>query len=225
MNYAESYISEAQEVMDWLSMQNGVDRFCLLGLCSGARTSFDTACRDSRIVGAVLLNARGIGGSIDWMRYVENRWQMRELLKRLCTPRGFLKTFTGRIPYLRVAKVARNRFKNLFKPKKDLITGVSKVSLNLNNLIERNTHLLWISSEWDSSQEYFKLITNDKDKSVRFNELVSYFTVTDANHTFDTLPAQEQVLNTIETWALRCWGQTPVAQKELKMSSENTKNY
>jgi pimeloyl-ACP methyl ester carboxylesterase len=226
MNYAESYNSEAQEVMDWLTETKDVDRFCLMGLCSGARTSFSTACKDPRVVGAVLLNARGLSGSFDWIIYVENRWQMKVFLRKLFTPRGFWKTFTGKAPYLSVAKVARNRLKNLFKRNTNLLTGEdSEISNNLNTLIERNFHLLWISSEWDSSREYFKLIMDNGHKSLRFHELVNYEIITEANHSFDSLPAQEQVLDKIEAWAEKCWVQTYAQQRNFETANESTKDY
>lgn len=225
MGYWESYVSETKEVMDWLAKKNGVDRFCLIGLCSGARTSFNIACCDSRVDGVVLLNARGLAGSMDWIMYVENRWQMKVFLRKLFTPRGFWKTLTGKAPYLSMSKVACNRFKNLFKRNTDIVTGCSEISNNLNTLIERNLHLLWISSEWDSSREYFKLIMEDGHKILRFHEMVSYVIITEANHTFDSLPAQEQVLNTIEAWAVRYWAQNPVAPTNLKIANKSAKDY
>lgn len=226
MNYAESYNSEALEVMDWVSRTYGVDHFCLMGLCSGARTSFNIACKDPRVVGAVLLNARGLIGSFDWIIYVENRWQMKVFLRKLFTPRGFWKAFTGKAPYLSMAKVARNRLKNLFKRKTGLSTGEgSEISNNLNNLIGRNFYMLWISSEWDSSREYFRLIMNDGHKSSGFHGLVSYEIVTETNHTFDSLSAKEQVINKIEAWAERCWAQVPDPQKYFETTMESTKDH
>ncbi|MGA1865094.1 MAG: alpha/beta fold hydrolase [bacterium] len=219
-NYAESYNSEVQEVMDWLAKTYNVDRFCLIGLCSGARTSFSVACCDSRVVGAVFLNPRGLAGSIDWIMYVENRWQIRELLTKFFTPRGFWKTFTGKAPYLRAIKVVRNQFKNLFKRHKDVASEGSEISQSLNSLIERKFRLLWISSEWDASQEYFKLITDGDSKNLRSHELISFSIITDTNHTFDTLQAQEQVLSIIEAWAVRGWSETPVAQTDFMRCKE-----
>jgi hypothetical protein len=148
---------------------------------------------------------------------------MKVFLRKLFTPRGLLKTLCGKAPYLSMAKVARNRLKNIFKRKKNLVTVKdSEISQNLNNLIERNLHLLWISSEWDSSREYFKIIMDDGHKSSRLHELVSYEIVNEANHTFDSLPAQERVLNRIETWAERCWAQMSDPQRNFGTASERT---
>lgn len=220
MNYAESYNSEVQEVMDWLAKAYNIDRFCLMGLCSGARTSFSIASCDSRVVGAVFLNPRGLAGSLAWIMYVENRWQIRELLTKFFTPRGFWRTFTGKAPYLRAIKAARNQFKNLFKRHKDVANVGLEISQSLNSLIEKKFRLLWISSEWDASQEYFKLITDGDSKNLRSHELISFFTITDTNHTFDTLQAQERVLSIIEAWAVKCWPKTPITQTDLMSCKE-----
>ena len=106
---------------------------------------------------------------------------------------------------MRIIKVARKGFKCLFEKNKSLSIGLSEIHHNLNELIERNVHLLWISSEWDASREYFKLITKSNHKRLKSHDLVSYFTIKDANHTFDILSAQEQALTMIEAWAIGCW--------------------
>ncbi|MFQ6030820.1 MAG: alpha/beta fold hydrolase, partial [Dehalococcoidia bacterium] len=54
--FPESSIEDTQEAMNLLSQTRGVERFVLLGICSGAINSFDVACRDSRVVGAVMIN-------------------------------------------------------------------------------------------------------------------------------------------------------------------------
>ena len=55
----KSAVSETREVMDYLSATRSHQRFVLMGICSGAKASFKTACCDPRVIGAVLINAGG----------------------------------------------------------------------------------------------------------------------------------------------------------------------
>ncbi len=216
LQFPESYISEAREVMDWIEDNTGINRFCLMGLCSGAMTSYSTALRDSRVVGTVLLNARGLSENPAWIGYVENRWDMKEYIRKLFSTRGIWKTFTGRVPFGQIATTALNRFKNLFKKDETLDADAADISNKLISLFKRNLQLLWISSAEDSSLEYFKLIANCTEKKIEAYEQLSCVTVGISNHTFDTLPAQKQVIDAVENWMIRCWtSEEASSQKEF----------
>src|SRR5262245_3370773 len=57
--FEQSAIVEAREVMDSLQRERGIDRFVLVGLCSGAVTAFEVAETDDRVTGAALINPQG----------------------------------------------------------------------------------------------------------------------------------------------------------------------
>src|SRR5262245_3810682 len=63
--FAQSVISEAQEAMHYVRAARGLDRFVLIGLCSGADIAFRTACCDESVVGVALLNAQGYQLEVD----------------------------------------------------------------------------------------------------------------------------------------------------------------
>jgi dienelactone hydrolase len=54
--FDKSAVRETQGAMDFLQATRGAERFILLGGCSGARVSLQTACCDPRVVGAFLIN-------------------------------------------------------------------------------------------------------------------------------------------------------------------------
>ena len=54
--HEEREVSEIREVMDELSRQEGITRFILCGLCSGADAALATAALDQRVVGIVQLD-------------------------------------------------------------------------------------------------------------------------------------------------------------------------
>lgn len=55
--FEESAVIETREAMDYLAKAKGVDRFVLIGLCSGADMAHETAVQDERVMGMVLLDA------------------------------------------------------------------------------------------------------------------------------------------------------------------------
>jgi pimeloyl-ACP methyl ester carboxylesterase len=55
-SFEDRWIDDTRAVLDHLQTTRGLTRFVLMGLCSGADTSFQVAVRDERVVGLVLLD-------------------------------------------------------------------------------------------------------------------------------------------------------------------------
>jgi pimeloyl-ACP methyl ester carboxylesterase len=56
LRFFKSAVRETQEAMDLLKATRGIEQFVLLGGCSGALVSLETACCDLRVLGAILIN-------------------------------------------------------------------------------------------------------------------------------------------------------------------------
>ena len=52
-------IQDVQTAMDFLQAEYGIERFVVMGLCSGADDAFDAALADPRITGAVMIDGHG----------------------------------------------------------------------------------------------------------------------------------------------------------------------
>lgn len=52
----EQAVADLKSAMDCLSDKFGIDRFCLIGLCSGAVHSYWTALQDARVVGLFMMD-------------------------------------------------------------------------------------------------------------------------------------------------------------------------
>jgi alpha-beta hydrolase superfamily lysophospholipase len=55
--YSRDFVDDVRSAMTTLDALHGISRFVLVGLCSGAYLSFETAIEDRRVVGQVLFNA------------------------------------------------------------------------------------------------------------------------------------------------------------------------
>ncbi len=82
----ENTLAEVQEVIDTLSQQKGIDRFVLVGLCSGAYDAIEIAAQDDRVVGVVSLD----GYSLE-SKWYKLHWFKRLVLPRLLQKRSWLK--------------------------------------------------------------------------------------------------------------------------------------
>ena len=86
-SHEERVVGEVREVMDELSLQEGITRFVLCGMCSGADAALDTAAVDPRVVGIIQLDPMCFR-TLKWYFYHYyprildiNGWRMR--IKRL----------------------------------------------------------------------------------------------------------------------------------------------
>src|ERR1017187_8474035 len=78
----EAAVWEVQEAMSMLREEMGISRFILVGICSGAAIAFDTAVCDSRIVGAILINAPALGAVTAALRiYLDSKKNPRYYLR------------------------------------------------------------------------------------------------------------------------------------------------
>jgi pimeloyl-ACP methyl ester carboxylesterase len=54
--YSKESVTDVQAAMTFMQTSRGIDRFVLVGLCSGAYVAFHTALADPRVAGEILIN-------------------------------------------------------------------------------------------------------------------------------------------------------------------------
>jgi len=81
--YVPGFVGQVEVALDALAEQCGVERFVLLGLCSGAYWSFHTALDDARVSAAIMLNPR----VLHWHPRLDASRDARKLGERLHTTR------------------------------------------------------------------------------------------------------------------------------------------
>ena len=192
----ESTLLETQEAMSYLGATRGVKRFVLVGLCSGATTSLNVACREPRVEGVVLINPEGY--TTELASFVTGRIRSRRYWKRaLFDPRRWLKAVTGRFDYRVMAAQAISLFSN----KKRVSSDASKVAADFRLLVERQVRMLIVYSGGDPGLEFQDLILGDQ-----VHELVSSGKLTTeiipySDHIFTLLDRGEELLRVIRNWA------------------------
>jgi dienelactone hydrolase len=81
--YVPGFVGQVQVALDALAAESGVERFVLLGLCSGAFWGFHTALDDDRVAAAIMLNPR----VLHWHPRLDASRDARKLAERVHTAR------------------------------------------------------------------------------------------------------------------------------------------
>jgi hypothetical protein len=178
-------IAEVKEGMDQLGSAARVDRFVLVGLCSGATISFRTAGRDSRVRGAILINPRfglqtnddDLGAQIAWWKALSNIPRHENLSAILQSPLGSF-VGTGILP-----------------------ADLEHFGTDLRRIVDRGVRLFYIFGASDPGlDEMHFLLGNDIGELTCCGQ-VRLDILPQTNHTFSLPFNQERLIKTIENWA------------------------
>jgi pimeloyl-ACP methyl ester carboxylesterase len=199
--FEQSAPLEGREVMDTLQRLNGVDRFILLGLCSGAVTAFETALADPRVVGVVLINPQGFDDSSEWNRYVLNRGDAHRYWNRaIFDPSSWWKAISGRADYRRLVRVLWNQMTSKVAPAPGVAAVTTRVAAGLKTLVDRRVRLLLLCSEGDDGIEHMNVILG---ADLRRGGGTDYFDVrilAGADHSLTLMDSQRQVVTEVVNW-------------------------
>jgi len=202
--FEESAVVETREAMDYLQKVKGVQRFILIGLCSGADMAHETAVKDERVAGMVLIDAwayktlayqiHRIAPQITnlsvWKNAIAVRW--RELraekgeIGRLCVPSS------SGVEY-EVPKYVR-----VFPPRE-------RVEKDLKALVGRQVRMynIWTGGLPEYNHQGQHAATFG---SVRFGDLLREEWIADADHILTGLNHQRRIIDSAVEWALAGFG-------------------
>jgi hypothetical protein len=210
-SFEELAVVETRTAMDHLEASAGVERFVIVGLCSGAVTAFKSACVDPRIQGIVMINSRGFDASIKWNVHIQNQARARHYWRNaLFSPRSWWRAVTGRIQYKHLLAVMSRQFRGNVKKPDEVRRVEEKLADELTALVQRKVLMLVINSEGDHSIDYIRAILGDHEKHLLDLGILNYEVISGADHTFSMLRDQHELIRLICSWA------GPVGQARLQ---------
>ena len=194
--YEERAIGDVREAMDFLSKKRGVDKFVLIGLCSGADDAHSVAVVDSRVSGVIFLDAYGYRTLGFYARHYCPR------LVRLTVWKRFLKQkYSSIVSRAHKGTHSSEREKVMFirefPPKRKIIKDLTK-------LIKGGVNLLYIYSG-GLKYAYYNYHGQFKDmfRAVDFKGKVQLEYFGDAGHTYPELGSRSNLISTICDWMVR----------------------
>lgn len=224
-SFEERWIADTRAVMDHLEKTRGATRFVLMGLCSGADNSFQTASRDARVAGVVL---------IDGYAYKTRGYHARYYAKRLRDPETVLrfaqraaKKLAGRVlPAGRGAEGgeasgsesgeaaepgasepgASAQYVREFPPR-------DEVARALRTMLARGAKLCVVHS--GGMEIYYNHASQFRDafRDVDFGDALSVHYFEDADHTFTELRQQRALHEAITSWLVQSFPRARPAPK------------
>ena len=190
----ESAILETQEAMAFLEKSRGLRRFVLMGLCSGAVSSFRTARVDSRVAGAVLLDPWGYSAESSSLATTRLYWQ--SVWSVLRSPGRWMDSIPR---HLDVRVILRHLRRTLERRKPD-----GTVEAEFRAVLERGVQLLVLfSSPYDRARHEFDLVVGDRLKQWTESGRATFEVFRDATHTFRSLAHQSALVDVIDRWTQR----------------------
>lgn len=195
---------EPRDVMDQLGTQYGIERFILVGICSGAFASFRTAVSDPRVCGAVLINPQDFVGHDDWGAYVQaQRYWTRSIFR----PRAWANLFTGRVAYMRLATTMWRQATRGWLGSNQEVSRIAKgIREEIQALLARGTRLLFVVSERDVSVEYFNAILGHDLQATRPEDGLQSELMEQADHLFTRQAEQQKLIAVLQRWILQTAG-------------------
>ena len=196
--FAESAPLETTKAMDWLSQRLGVQRFLLLGICSGARVAFRTACQDDRVAGIAMLNVR----SLEENTYSDARTfaLAHESLQVLRQKSRWKRVLTGQTNY-------RSAFRNLARAAvqvgfgRSAIQEASHVAQTFRGLADRGVAVCVIFSTGEFGRRYLRLALGSEFDSLMAHPHVAEVIIPFSDHTFTWPQGQDVLLESIGQWS------------------------
>lgn len=213
--FTERAVAETQDAMNYLTAAQGIGRFILIGICSGANISFKAACRDQRVVAIAPINApfHFLSENERLISYVENRHRARCYWKiHAFNPYHWLKVIKGQANYRGIREEIDSQIKKLFSRKQallsagghsvlDLDTEAEHFKADVNLLAERNVEQMFIYSEVDRGLDYLDVILGKNSREVSEKGKLKVEVIANADHTFTLIRWQEYLIKLIVNWA------------------------
>ncbi|MDJ0954060.1 MAG: alpha/beta hydrolase [Acidimicrobiia bacterium] len=206
--YIERSVGDTLAATDALAERHGLDRFVLLGLCTGAFNAFRSALRDDRVVGCVLLDGYSYPTTRSRIRHYRSRvFQLSRwtgyVTRRLGMQSGKSETDADDLIIFENETVPRDRW-----------------AAELKSLIDRNTKLLMIYTRLGPLVFNYERQLHDAFPELDLEDAVTVRYYPDADHTF-TLPAnRREAMTAIESWMLDNFAQhQPIAGGNMRGGS------
>lgn len=197
-------VSETREAMNCLSSTRSIERFFLLGICSGAVVSFQAACHDPRVVGAVLINAEAYqyNTSEELHSYIAHRKVASYYRKTaLFKAASWLNAVKGKADYRRIIRTLCFQLRGLFIRQRKVSSEADKIAANLRLLSERGVRLLLVYSEGDPDLDYLHVVLGDEMHELSSCGQLRIEVIPQADHTFTLLQNQQHLLTVVHNWA------------------------
>lgn len=211
VSFEKSAISETSAAMAALGAHSGATGFILCGICSGADIAFLTARDNPAVVGAVLINGRGLHSVTDnsgddgietHASTLGSDASARYLLKSaLFNPKSWRKLISGQVNYLELLRLLGGELLRPMAPRESRPDSAPALHAAFHQVLGRGTALLMVYSEGDLALDYMKLMFGKEIKKFAAYANFGEVHLSGADHTFTPRHSRDELIATLRNWA------------------------
>jgi pimeloyl-ACP methyl ester carboxylesterase len=199
--FERSTISETQEAMRYLSSIRDIEKFILMGVCSGANVAFKAASCDLRVVGTIGIN----GSYYDSMtleglnQHIKNSIQGRYYCRHLLDYRSWWRVVTGKSNLSNVIRFLINKARDFHSQNVNISFKTDPLT-EWNTLAERGVDMLLVNSEGSAALDTFRLLSAKRLGGLEASGKLTIEIVEHTDHVFTLLWSQNTLVDIINKW-------------------------
>jgi hypothetical protein len=215
--YEGNYYKSALTVIDYLHSNKGISKFILVGICSGADISLQTALHSDKVCGICFINGEyfNIEELPELLYPMVNQYiAIRFNIKNILNFKRWIKLATNKtsFSYEKTTYIFRfviNSFKDKFKLQN---AGVNEIDSNAiikklsdsiillwRSLVDKKVNIYQIYSEGSIGLDLYKMLLNKHIQGIKDNRLKVEI-VKNVDHTFTTIWSQSLLADLICHW-------------------------
>jgi len=205
----QSVFEELTDALDWLAQETGIERFCLVGICSGAAISYLMAKRDPRVVAAVLINGQGhlhgidaqLGAALRNRTLTRHFWRIA--FKSSFSKKNWRKALGGQLNPKRILSTMIGLPMRALVRKREAQPAIEMpdAAADLASVAERGVSLFHVYSEGDDGLDYFHTVLPEGQRDVLHGPRSRLEIIPGANHVFTMLWSQDRLVAAVRDWA------------------------
>jgi len=205
VSVVDAVIRDTREAMSHLERCYGVEKFLLMGICSGAIISFATALRDPRVVRAALIDPQDFGSSqlesptAQESTFVRHYW--RSVRSKPFTGQRWVRLLTGKAKYRYFLKAAGLQIRGLFSRRGEPRQAGEHLAAQFEDLGTRVVLVHPANTEKGTSLDYFELTLAGHLDRLRRTVRIEFEVIPGADHDFSLLESQDSLVQIVTDWA------------------------
>ncbi len=205
----QSVVVETKEAMDLLAERHGAESFVLVGICSGAMSSYLTAQEDERVVGAVMINGQAHlhGDDLELTDHLRARTLARHswriALRSSFRSKNWRKAIQGQLEPKRILRMMFGSPLEALRGRRnrEAPPEIPDVLADLRALTRRGVRLFHLYCEGDEGLDYFHALLGDKVRDVETDENSRFEVIRGSNHLFTLRWSQDELVDIVREWA------------------------
>jgi len=204
----DDVVNDIRSVMDCLAEAKGIERFVLMGLCSGADNAFRTACQDSRVIGVNMIEGFSFPSTGYFAQSYSKSFLKLRSWKRLLTGKSEIWGIIKALWTHHTSKQARQLTEDFEVPSKETLVS------DLHKLVERGVKLCLVYAAEKSGHYNYRKLFEHEIQSLPAEKRPQVEFIEDTDHLFTLLHHQKQLLASIEDWVQQVHAATKKKNKQ-----------